>query len=98
MSELDFQIVDWLGGSGPDLLERETLASLRITAGPNSIPVTEVEDTFAHTVRSHINVPAYPVARWLLINWWRLRWEPYRAKPSYDWLQSHSMSAIGGDY
>jgi hypothetical protein len=98
MAELEFEIVDWLGASMEDPLERETLSSLRITVGPNRIPVTEVEDTIAQTVRRHINVPAYLVARWLVVNWWRLRWEPYRSNPSLDWRYSHSMAAIGGDY
>ncbi len=98
MAELDFQIAGWLGGSDDEPLERETAASLRITAGRDSIPVTEVEDTSAHTVLSHINVSAYSLARWLLVNWWRLRWEPHREKQSYDWLRSHSMAAIGGSY
>ncbi|HWN66726.1 MAG TPA: hypothetical protein VNM90_03740 [Haliangium sp.] len=98
MSELEFEIVDWLGATLEDPLERETLASLRITVGPNGTPVTEVDDSFAHTVRRHINVPAHSVARWLVVNWWRLRWEPYRFHPSADWLHSHSMAAISGDY
>ena len=98
MSELEFEIAGWLGASIEEPLERETLASLRITAGPHGIPVTEVEDTIAHTVRRHINVPAYSVARWLVVNWWRLRWEPHHFKPSLDWRRSHSMAAIGGDY
>jgi len=79
MVELDFHVGGWLGTSGNEPLESESLASLRITAGPASIPLTEVEDTIAHTVRSHINVSAYAVARWLLVNWWRLRW-CYRAR------------------
>lgn len=98
MSELEFKIEDWLGSSIEDPLERETLASLRISAGPNAIPVTEVEDTLAHTVRRHINVPAHSLARWLVVNWWRLRWEPYHSHPTSGWLRSHSMAAIGGGY
>lgn len=98
MADLDFQVIGWLGGSSEEPLERETAASLRITAGPKEIPLTEVEDTLAHTVRSHINVSAYALARWLLVNWWRLRWEPQRDNPSFDWLRSHSMAAIGGSY
>jgi Zn-dependent peptidase ImmA (M78 family) len=95
MSELEFAIVDWLAGSG-EPLERNTLASLQITAGPKKEPVTEVEDKRARTVRSHINVPAYPLATWLLVNFWRLRWEPRREKASVGWLESHSMAAIDG--
>lgn len=98
MSEIAFEITDWLGAFIEDPIERETLASLRISVGPNRIPVTEVEDTIAHTVRSHINVSAYAVARWLILHWWRLRWEPYRPAPSPDWLRAHSMAAIGDGY
>jgi hypothetical protein len=45
MAELELEIAGWLGASIEEPLERETLASLRITAGPHAIPVTEVEDT-----------------------------------------------------
>jgi hypothetical protein len=98
MSTLELEIANWLGASLDDPLASETLASLQITVGPDKTPVTEVEDTIAHTVRQHINVPAYLVARWLIVNWWRLRWEPYRDNPPSDWLQSHSMAAIEGGY
>ncbi|MBN1609646.1 MAG: hypothetical protein JW940_23640, partial [Polyangiaceae bacterium] len=48
-------------------------------------------------MRRHINVPAYSVAQWLLVNFWRLRWEPARPALSPDWLESHSMAGISGD-
>jgi hypothetical protein len=54
MSELDFEVAGWLGASVDDPLERATLAALRITAGPTNLPVTEVEDTIARTVRTHV--------------------------------------------
>lgn len=93
---LSFAVLDWLPGAGFGELERETLASLKIVAGADSIPVTEVEDRAASTVRDHINVPAFPLARWLLANFWRLRWEPTRSRPSADWLEAHSLAAIDG--
>lgn len=102
MTDLAFEIDQWLGSSIADPLERTTLAVLRITVGPNRIPITEVEDTHARTVRPHIQVAVYPLARWLLVNWWRLRWEPEEPRawklPSTDWLGAHSMAAMGGDY
>lgn len=95
--ELQIEILQWLGASSEDPLERETFASLRIVAGPEATPLTEVEDySAAHSVRDHINVPAYALARWLLVNWWRLRWEP--ARSSTAWLHSHSLAAIGGGF
>jgi len=99
--ELAFEIDHWLGSSIADPLEQTTLAALRITAGPNHISITEVEDSLARSLRSHIHVAVYPLANWLLVNWWRLRWEPEPRsvpQPSSDWLNAHSMAAIGGDY
>lgn len=95
---LEFNIDGWLTSSLGDPLEKETLGYLRIAAGPNHFPVTEVDDTLAGTVRPHIAVPAYLVARWLLVHWWRLRWEPLHERPSLDWLHAHSLAAIGGGY
>ena len=91
MSKLQFNLIDWLGAWDGDLAETATLASLRINAGERI--VTEVYDSSARTVRQHVNVSAYLLARWLLINWWRLRYEPQREGD--DWLLAHSLAAIG---
>ena len=99
MSQLVFKVVGYLSSTVSDPLERETLASMQINAGPQRIALTEVEDILAHTVRTHINVPTYEVARWLLANWWRLRWEPQsKGSPSHDWMLRHSMAELGGGY
>src|SRR4051794_13820225 len=98
MRELDFSVSGWLAGGDGDDLDRATLGSLRISAGAEGVPVTEVEDKLAQTVRPHINVPIYPVAQWLLANWWRLRWEGRPNKPSRAWRCAHSLAAIGGDH
>lgn len=96
--QLQFEIVDWL--SAPDLepAERATLAALRILVGPEAIPLTEVEDTFAQTVRQHIHVSVHALAQWLLVNWWRLRWEAGRLDAPPDWVDRHCLAALGGDY
>lgn len=97
VTELDFEI-KWLApAAADDPVDGATLASFRMTAGPDRIPITEVDDTLAGTVRDHIYVPVHRVARWLLVNWWRLRWEPRPSRPSYEWLQAHSMAAISSD-
>jgi hypothetical protein len=98
MRQLAFDISEWLSSGIAPAQERETLASLQITAGLEGIPVTEVYDGLAKTVRTHINVPAYPLAHWLLVNWWKLRWQPGPDEElSPDWLLSHSLAAVGGD-
>ena len=70
MPNLTFDI-DWVdadGISGPEL--SATWASLRICAGDSVI--TRVLDTRARTVRDFIHVPLYPLAEWLVTNWWFL--------------------------
>jgi hypothetical protein len=98
MRQIDFEILTWLAPSDGHKAARATLASLRIHAGLGRDPLTEVEDTIARTVRTHINVAGAPLAVWLLANWWRLRWEPDTQSASLSWQQAHSMAAIGEGY
>lgn len=98
MRQIDFEILTWLAPSDGHAAASATLASLRICAGLGRDPLTEVEDTIARTVRTHINVAGAPLALWLLANWWRLRWEPDTQSASLGWKQAHSMPAIGEGY
>jgi len=98
MRELNFGIDTYLGGNHGSAADRATLAALRITAGPEGIPITEVWDTIAQTVRPFINIPAHAVARWFVVNWWRLRWEPQLSRSTPEWRNAHSMAGISGDY
>ena len=68
MTSLVFEF-DWLDGegmSGPEL--SATLASLTIRSGESV--VTRVFDARAKTVRDFALVPLYPLAEWLVANWW----------------------------
>ena len=68
MTRLSFEI-DWVdaeGINGPEL--SATWASLRILAGDSV--VTRVLDARAQTVRDFVYVPIYPLAEWLVTNWW----------------------------
>jgi hypothetical protein len=93
MSKLSFDLLAWIGGAEGDD-EHATMGSLRITAG-EGVNVTEVEDTIAQTVRAHINVPLNLVAEWLLVNWWRLRWEGDLSRRTTSWRRAHCLAAIG---
>lgn len=95
-SELAFDLA-WLPMTADDPRDRATFASLTITAGRERVPVTEVDDAIAQTVRRDIRVPTIPLARWLVVNWWRLRWEPRADKLSSTWLRVHSMAAVSTD-
>lgn len=98
MAELSFELVGWIASTYGDEESRATMGSLRIAAGEEPcILVTEVEDTIGKTLRSHINVPLVSMATWLLMNWWRLRWEGRPTQPTTDWRRVHCLSGIGGD-
>ena len=46
-------------------------------------------------------VSGYPLAEWLVWNWWRLRWEPRPAgyaRGNSDWDFAHCLAAIGEGY
>lgn len=98
MAELSFELVGWIASTYGDEESRATMGSLRIAAGAEPcILVTEIEDTIGKTLRSHINVPLVSMATWLLMNWWRLRWEGRPTQPTTDWRRVHCLSGIGGD-
>lgn len=96
MSELSLDVIGWIGSGSGDP-EGLTTGSLRITAGESQqICVTDVEDRIDQTVRQHINVPLVSLTEWLLVNWWRLRWEARREKPTTAWRMAHCLAAISG--
>ncbi len=43
-------------------------------------------------------VAAYPLAEWLVWNWWRLRWEPTPARIDRPWTFAHRLSSVGCGY
>jgi hypothetical protein len=99
--ELDFA-VKWLPqGDGDTPSERATFAELTVVAGPDRIPITEVDDAIAQTVRPDIRVPVIPLAQWLITNWWRLRWEsqwePRKDRLLDTWLRAHNMASVSSD-
>jgi len=53
-----------------------TWARLEIHAGEE--PITKVEAKRAQSVRTGIYVPLYPIAEWMVTNWWFL-WDEWRA-------------------
>ncbi len=93
MSNLNFDF-DWVdpeGINGPEL--SATWASLKIQAD-DSI-VTRVLDSRAKTVREFIHVPLYPLAEWLVTNWWFVTSEVQNPAKigSPDFLRRHSLGA-----
>jgi hypothetical protein len=92
-------VEEWLDSEFGTPEERATLASIGVLAGDTWL--TEVEETKIGSVRKTIRVSAYHLAKWLLNNWWRQRWEPDLVGPhksQTDWHLSHDMPAIGEGY
>src|SRR5205807_10341135 len=94
------EIDGWMaGGSGLSEVQDTTA---EIVMSVDSRLITEVEDRRAKTVRKSIRASAYLLASWLVSNWWRLRWEPYKefgsTEAGVDWGLAHSLPATGGGY
>ena len=93
MAELRFE-VEWIdsdGIMGPEL--SATWASLRVVVSGST--VTSIHDERAQTTREHIFVPLYPLAEWLVANWWFLHHESASPLKEQDpqFLCRHTLSA-----
>lgn len=88
--------IDWQAPFETESPEAITFASLRLTVG--GATATAVEDSIAQTIREEIFVSIYPLAWFLVENWWRLRWEPAPSSPSAAWKLRHSLAAVGDGY
>ena len=85
---------------GPDE-EKAALGLLKVSAlGQLLTEGTNIgDDDVAY--RSGPYVSGYPLAEWLVWNWWRLRWEPQPGgyvKGSSDWDLAHRMASVGEGY
>ena len=95
MNDLRFSVERWTG-QGPDP-ERITRGLLRIEAG--GLCLTRNEDAWSRSVGDAVHVSMYPLASWLVWNWWRLCYEPLPAgHVTTTWRCAHEMGAAGGGY
>lgn len=96
--ELRFDVLDWIGRADAGDPAVSTLGALTIEGGGvRPWVLTRVEDTLAASVRPHIRVPAVQLAEWLLVHWWRLRWESDSSRTETSWVYAHRMSSISRD-
>src|SRR5438046_1105392 len=94
---------DWLDQPlAADLLERRTWASFRIHASGRA--VTRLWDRESLAERTSLYIPLFPIARWVVSNWWALFYEPSRSEnvptaaeflssDQRSWLQRHCLRA-----
>ena len=83
-----------------DLLERQTWGRIQIAAGGRS--VSRVWDRESQAERVSLYLPAFPLAAWIVQNWWALLYEPARTaevvspdslllEPQRAWLRRHCL-------
>lgn len=93
---IDFDWLDPLGAKGPEL--RATWGRLRILV--NGHPVTRAYHEQSKTVRDDVYLPLYPLAEWLVADWWPLWNEPEPAlpadRPGYE--TRHSLASAREGY
>ena len=92
----------WISaGSGSrsfDRADEATLGSLSIRVHGRCF--TTGRDRVTGERQDRLRLAAYPVARWLCWNWWRLLHEAHRRDCRSDlaWMDGHSMAGIGGGW
>ncbi len=79
--------------------ERATFGLLTVMA--NDRLLTQGIDTDRDIVRHGPYVSGYPLAEWLVWNWWRIRWEfgrPNDSVAANRWDFAHRMPTVGDGY
>ena len=79
--------------------ERATFGLLALKA--NDRLLTQGIDVDSEVVRQGPYVPGYPLAEWLVWNWWRIRWElarPHDGTAASRWDFAHQMPTVGDSY
>ncbi len=91
----DFKI-DWNWESPLDAKGRELRATWgSLTISYKNEVITQVYDSSTKSVREHIYAPFYPLAEWIMLNWWFLMYEPYTSSKFThieDYLIRHNIS------
>ena len=92
--------VETLGAGGFEPPEEEaTFGLLSMTA--NGRLLTGAQEVDGGELRRGPRVAGYPLAEWLVWNWWRIRWEcgrPASAVGERGWDFAHRMTSIGEGY
>lgn len=89
---------DWQPADGavvaPEL--RATFARLEVRVGQDC--VTLVGDPATGSVRRTIVVSLYPLAEWIVFNWWRLQYDGRSSSTTTAGWRSHSTSFVGDGF
>ncbi len=86
---LDYEFIDQPASQNP--MERKTWCQLRIRIGDRF--VSRVWDRSTKAERTTLYVPAFPIAEWLVSNWWFLWNEGQRPSDPWNWAQRHCFRA-----
>lgn len=86
-SRLSFEL-EWDNADGVQGIElQSTWSTLRISL--NETLISQLVDHKSGSLKDYINLPAYPLAEWIAMNWWFLIYEPYTpSKYNYREYQS----------
>ena len=80
-----------VGSGAPEIAK--TLAQLEIRVG--DLNLTRNENIFSQSIQDYVVVSTYPLALWMLHNWWRLLYEPLPTwgKPDVSWRMAPELGA-----
>ena len=92
MNTIDFrQTWSDIGSGSPEI--DNTLAQFELHVGDCNL--ARNENIFSKSIQDHVVIPTYPLALWMLQNWWRLLYEPLPAghTPDVSWRMAHELGA-----
>lgn len=100
---------EWIGAhDAGDPLEQRTWARLELSA--REVILTRVRDRRGKSERDSIFVPLFPLARWIVTNWWSLLYEPWpfdtelpapgtaTTSTEREWIHRHCIRAATSGY
>lgn len=99
-NRMTFHIKEWVDHDPEDASVDASSAMLGIEAedAGRRVWFTQVHDIVHGTNRDGVILSTALLAQWLLMNWWRLRYEPMQSNQTYDWKCAHHVAAIGRGY
>lgn len=100
--KIEFAWVDPERAAGQELAA--TWATLKLQVSAETEPArcfTEIVDKRTTSVRDHVFVPLYPLAEWIVANWWHILYEPEGerfGRADLRFQQRHNILHAGDGY
>lgn len=94
MNKFSYKINWQVPDNSPVPEDRFTCASLELLVDNTSI--TKHENVRANAINESVTIPLYPLAEWMVKNWWALFYEKNQIEPGFE--KRHNIKYSGSGY